>query len=415
MTTEPAVLAGLRGAFWDADRVPHDVTLSMHLMHTQDGKIVTGNLLSRGDERVVTVLAHPREHLIATYLAAEVLNQGHAVFVQAPRSTGNDIRLEHEIAVFDLAAAVTYLRSLGFLTIIALGSSGGGALWALYNQQALAAPDQRIARTPGGRPTNLARADLIPPDGVIFVGAHLGQGTLLLHGIDPSVEREDDPFSTVADLDPFSAANGYAPGGAAYSSEFIVTYREAQRRRVERIDEIARGHVAERGEARSNIKAGIGTPRDEVRSRYEAIFTVWRTDADLRSWDQGIDPSDRRRGSLWGSDPIASNYGSVAFGRVCTAASWLSTWSGLSTNASMEKCGPSLEQPTLMVEYTSDAATFPADYDRAYECIGSPNKSRLALKADHHGRRLSDDDPDPRLLLGAHIGDWIGEHFSGSR
>src|SRR5260370_34285946 len=81
--------AGLRGAFWDPARVPHGVALTAHPLRTQAGDVVSGYLLKRGGERVVAVLTHPREHIVANYLAAEILQTGAAVFLQAPRLVGN--------------------------------------------------------------------------------------------------------------------------------------------------------------------------------------------------------------------------------------------------------------------------------------------------------------------------------------
>ena len=77
-------------------------------------------------------------------------------------------------------------------------------------------------------------------------------------------------------------------------------------------------------------------------------MTVWRTDADPRCFDLSIDPSDRAYGTLWGRDPRASNYGAVGFARNCTPEAWLSTWSGLSSNAALAKTVPSIEQPSTV-------------------------------------------------------------------
>lgn len=408
--------AGLRGAFWNPDRLPAGARLTVHALPTQDGQTVSGFLLAAGGERTAAVIAHPREHLVPHYLAAELVAAGVAVFLQAPRLTGNDIRLEHEIALHDLAAAMGFLRGHGFERVVAVGNSGGGPLWALYNQQALLAPADRIVRTPGGRPTRLDAADLPAPDGIVFVSAHLGQGALLMNGIDPSVVDEGDAFSVDPALDPFSEENGYAPAGRSrYDDGFVARYRERQRARVERIDAFALEQVARRAEARRRIKAGTATPLDQARAAHTPIFPVWRTDADLRCWDLSIDPSDRHPGSLWGANPYASNYGSIGFGRVCTPESWLSTWSALRTNASMERCAPSIEQPTLLVEYTGDASTFPSEVDRLFEIIGSGNKTRAAFAGDHHGRPLSPGDPDPKAEVGALLRDWLGRHFPVQR
>lgn len=405
--------AGLRGAFWDPTRLPGDVRLTVHPLATQDGQTVSGFLLARGGEATVAVIAHPREHLVPHYLAAEIVAGGVAVFLQAPRLTGNDIRLEHEIAIYDLAAALVHLRGLGFAKIVAVGNSGGGPLWAFYNQQALLPPNERIARTPGGRPTKLEDAELPVPDGIAFVSAHLGQGRLLMNGMDPSVTDERDAFSVDPALDPFDPANGYAEGGEArYPDDFVARYRAAQRARVERIDAFAHEQVRARADARRRLKQGGDTNADRARAAHTPIFPVWRTDADLRCWDLSIDPSDRHPGSLWGANPFASNYGSIGFGRVCTPESWLSTWSGVSSNASMEACAPAIEQPTLVIEYTGDASTFPSEVNALFGMIGTRDKVRAAFPGDHHGRPLVPGDTDPKQLVGACLRDWLGEHFA---
>lgn len=404
--------AGLRGAFWDPARLPEGARLTAHPLATQDGQTVTGFLLATGGERTVAVIAHPREHLVPHYLAAELVAAGVAVFLQAPRLTGNDIRLEHEIALYDLAAAMRFLRSAGFARIVAVGNSGGGPLWAFYNQQALLPGEKRVARTPGGRPTKLESADLPALDGLIFVSAHLGQGALLMNGIDPSVTDESDAFSVDPALDPFDPANGYAEAGKArYAPDFVSRYRAAQRARIERIDAHALDQVRQRAEARRRIKAGSHTSRDVAQAAHTPIFPVWRTDADLRCWDLTLDPSDRHAGSLWGANPFASNYGSVGFGRVCTPESWLSTWSALHSNASMEKCAPAIEQPTLLIAYTGDASTFPADVDHLFAIIGARDKQRAAFAGDHHGRPLAEGAPNPKAQVGACLRDWLGDHF----
>ena len=403
-------VAGLRGAYWDPQRLAPDARLTAHPLATQDGQTVTGFLLARGGETTVAVLAHPREHLVPHYLAAELVAGGVAVFMQAPRLTGNDVRLEHEIALYDLAAAMTFLRRAGYAKLVAVGNSGGGPLWAFYNQQALLDGPHRIGHTPGGRPTRLEGASLPPPDAMVFVSSHLGQGRLLANGLDPSVTDEGDATSVDPAMDPFDPANGYAPEGEArYAPDFVACYREAQARRVERIDAFALAQVAERAEARRLVKAGAATRADKARASFSPVFTTWRTDADLRCWDLSLDPSKRRPGSLWGADPLLTNYGSVGFGRVCTPESWLSTWSGTHSNASMAKCAPAIEQPTLLIEYTGDASTFPSEVDGLFATIGATAKTRAAFDGDHHGRRLGPDGPDPKHQVGAALRDWLAD------
>lgn len=411
---ENGATAGLRGAYWDVDRpVPPDVPLTVTPLVTDDGATISAYLYARGDEKVAAVVMHPREHLVPWYLAAELTRLGVAVCLPTPRLIGNDIKLVHEDAILDVAAAVSFLRVRGYENIILVGASGGGPLFAFYNQQSLLAPDRRISHTPGGKPTKLAKADMPQVDGLIFVSSHLGQGRLLMNGLDPSVVDEDDPLQSDMTLYPFNPQNGFSGKGATYAPDFINRYRACQVERVKRLDAQAHEMIARRQAARKRMKEG-GKQADRLEAALTSIFTVWRTDADLRAWDLSIDPSDRKLGSLWGTNPAVSNLGSIGFGRVCTADSWLSTWSGLSSNASMEKCTPSIEQPTLFVEYTGDNSTYPAEVDAIYGWIGTSNKSRVKVAGDHHGRRIQSHDPNPRPIMGAAIGDWLKAHFPGA-
>ena len=403
--------AGLRGAFWDLDRVPDGMTLTVHPLRTHDGQVVSTYLYRRGGEKTVAVLAHPREHLVANYMAAELAHQGIAVLLPAPRLIGNDIRLEHETAIADMAASMRFLRDAGYERIIQVGNSGGGPLFAFYNQQALLAPEARIARTPAGKPVKLGEIEMIPADGLVFVSAHLGQGRLLMNGIDPSVTDEADALSVDPALDPFSPANGFSGKGASYSPEFVARYRAAQVERVRRLDEHARALVAERLAARKRAQEH-SSAADRKIAAHTPIFELWRTDADLRAWDLSIDPSDRMLGSLWGANPAVSNLGSIGFARVCTAESWLSTWSGLSSNASMEACAPAIQQPALLIEYSGDASTFPSENDALFGWIGASDKRRLKFAGDHHGRSIRPGEPSARPLVGAAIGEWAAQHFA---
>lgn len=406
------VTAGLRGASWDGTLLPGDMRTTVHRCGTADGADVTGYLHFRGGERLVAFIMHPRELLVTHYLVPYLLNAGFAVWVQGSRMVGNDLRLEHELAVHDVAAGMVQLRAFGFETIVHIGNSGGASLFALYNQQALAANAERIARTPAGRPTRLETADLPAADGFVFIAPHPGQGLLLLGMIDPSIVTEEDPLSIEPTLDPFSTSNGFRPkaeGGAHYSADFIALYRKAQAERVARIDAKARQLVQDRMKARKAAQAG--SPADFYAAGYSGIFCVWRTDADLRSFDLGIDPSDRTFGSLWGADPVTSNVGSVGFGRVCTPESWLSTWSGLSSNASFEKCGGAIEQPVLMIEYSGDNSVYPQTGDAIFNAIRSARKQRHVVRGNHHGHSLQPGDTLGQTIAGSLVTDWLAQNW----
>ena len=409
---ERRVTAGLRGASWDPALVPPDMRTTVYPLLTADGAPVTGYLHALGGERAAVFIMHPRELLVSHYLVPSLIDAGYACWVQGARTVGNDLRLEHELAVQDAAAGMVKLKELGFERVVMLGNSGGASLFALYNQQSLLDLPNRLAATPAGRPSKLEAATLPVADGFIFVAPHPGQGKLLLSMIDPSVTDEADALSIEPSLYPFSPANGFRPaaeGGAAYAPGFLTRYRAAQRERVAKIDSYARALIRERMTAKKRLKENAGG--DPLQANHACIFQVWRTDADPRCFDLSLDPSDRRWGSVWGADPLLSNVASVGFARVCTVESWLSTWSALSSNASFEQCGAAIEQPTLIIQYTGDNSVFPSDIDGIFASIRSGDKLRHKIRGNHHGQSLRLDEPSGQLLAADICGAWLRDHF----
>ena len=238
--------------------LPADVKVSVHPLQTADGAAVNGFLYAGSRTDTVFCIMHPREFLATHYLVPEILQSGCAVFTQTSRSVGNDLRLEHEIALLDVAAGVNFVRDAGFRKVILVGNSGGASLYGFYNEQSLLAPERRLERTPGGRPTGLAKARMSTVDGIVLVAPHPGQGFILQNCIDPSVTDEADALSVDPSLDFLDTANGYRPGpaGSRYADAFVARYRQGQRARVERLDKIARDAIAERMAARKRSKDG---------------------------------------------------------------------------------------------------------------------------------------------------------------
>jgi hypothetical protein len=404
--TQNISLAGLRGAQWNEADLPGSLITSVHSLTTADGANVNGFLYRTGGERAVCCIMHPREILATHYLVPELLKAGAAVWVQASRSAGNDTRLEHELALLDVDAGTSFLKGL-YEQIVLVGNSGGAGLYAYYIEQANLPPAQRETRTPAGRPVQLADATMVRPDLFVMVAPHPGQGILLMNSLDPSVMDERDPLSIDPALFPFSTANGFKPDGSTYAPAFVANYRDAQRRRVEIIDAKAREMLRIRMSARKASKDG-GSDADRLAGGWQHIFEVPRTDADLRNWDLNIDPTDRRVGSLWGTDPFKTNMNGVGFGRVCTPESWLSTWSGLSSRASVLRCAPGISQPTFIIRYTGDACVFPQDVDAIWEKLGTGEKGITAIRGNHHGQPLSAGEPNGQRLAGRAIREWLG-------
>ena len=410
--SEREATAGFRNAGWTMGQLPEGSAVTVHPLRTADGAAVNGFLYSAGPSEVVACIMHPREFLASHYLVPELLAAGYAVFTQTSRSVGSDLRLEHEIALLDVAAGLSFLRDGGFRTIVLVGNSGGASLYAFYNEQAARAPVDRHRETPGGRPTGLDSLTMPVADAIVLVSPHPGQGLVLMNCIDPSVTDEADPLAIDPRLDCLDPANGYrpAPDGARYEAAFVERYRAAQRDRVTRLDARAKEMIAGRLEARRRAKAG-GSRADRIRGAHTSALTVWRTDADLRCWDPTLDPSERPIGSIWSSDPYATNFGVVGFGRFCTPEAWLSTWSGLSSRANMFETARAIEQPMLLIEYSGDQVVFPADVERIYAGVPSSDRTRLRFRGDHHGQPLAVGEPSARAAAGEAIRGWLRERF----
>lgn len=421
MSTTPADRPGIgrpgvgrlgAGRYLAAGNRPESAITSVHELTTADGATVRGVLATVPGASTVVSLMHPRQDLTHHPLVPLLLQAGAAVWTQHTRSVNNDLTLVHEQAILDAAAGLVFLREHGFGSIVTLGHSGGGTLNAFYLEQAGLAPSERIATTPGGRPAKLADAEMPPADGAIFLAPHPGQGQLLLACIDPSVADEQDPMSVVPELDPFSPANGFAepPASSAYTEEFLARYRAAQRDRVARIDAVAREYLARTAEARTAFGVS-GHPLDRRRSLAPRIITVFRTDADPRTVDLSLDTSERPYGSLFGKRPDLINYGLTGFGRLATPEAWLSTWSGLSSNADFVRCAPGVTVPTLFIELTGDQAAFPADSRRMTGALGAEDLTTATVRGLHFGGPIADGEPVGNELAATEIIAWLAKRY----
>ncbi|PZU02200.1 MAG: alpha/beta hydrolase [Gordonia sp. (in: high G+C Gram-positive bacteria)] len=400
------------GRYIESAEQPSNTVTSVHELTTSDGAKVSGVLRTVPAARTVVALMHPRQDLTHHVLVPELLARGFAVWTQGTRSVNNDLNLIHEQALLDVAAGQVFLRDNGFESVVSLGHSGGGTLFAFYHQQAGLAPGDRLTRTPAGRLIDLGSAEMPVPDGALFMAPHPGQGELLLRLIDPSVVDENDPLSVDPALNAFDPANGFmdAPGASSYAPEFVERYRAAQRARVERLDAVARAHVAESAGARARFKVS-GDPMDRRAALAPRLMTVYRTDADLRFVDPSLSPNDRPYGSLFGRRPDLTNYGLVGFGRLSTADAWLSTWSGLSSNAAFARCAPGVKVPTLFVELTGDQACFPEEALEMVGAMGSDDVTHVRVAGTHFGGPIRDGAPTGASLAAAEIGGWLGERF----
>lgn len=400
------------GRYVDTVSAPTAVTESVHQLTTADGAKVTGVLRVPRGARVVVTIMHPRQDVTHHALVPYLLRAGHAVWTQGSRSPNNDLSLLHEQAILDLAAGLVLLRDQGFDSVLSLGHSGGATLAAFYCQQASLPPADRLDRAPSGRPVPLAEAAMPLPDGVMFLAPHPGQGALLQRVIDPSVTDESDPFSIDPELDPFDPRNGFrdAPETSLYAPEFVERYRAAQVARVQRIDAAAAGMNTAAQEANRAFKSG-GDPRDRRAALTPRLVVVHRTDADLRNVDLSLDPNRRPYGSLFGRRPDLTNSGLVGFGRLSTAEAWMSTWSATTTRADFAKCVPGVTVPTLLLEFSGDQASFPADIARFGALLGSEDLEVDTVDGTHFGGPISDGAPTGNELAASRLQRWIAQRF----
>ena len=230
------------------ESLPAGVSSQFVWLNAEDGGEARGLLYVRGGERGAVIIAHPRSSYIRHYLIPYFLEANFAVLGLECRFLNNDIFCIHERLLLDIAAGVNFLREeRGYDRVIGVGNSGGGSLLAFYQAQAETPPPHRLTTTPAGDPCDLNAYKMIPFEGCAMVGAHLGEGLLLMDAMDPSVIEEADAAAVDSRLDMFDSRNGYrGPSqSAAYSAEFVQRYRQAQRERVARIDALARAHLRE--------------------------------------------------------------------------------------------------------------------------------------------------------------------------
>jgi hypothetical protein len=398
---------------WYPRRLPADAKINLQTLITYDGDVTRGTLYEKPGARSVICLMHPRQDMQRHPTIPLLLEHGHSVWAQTSRVVGNDLTLVHETALLDVAAGMEMLRDSGYEQIVLCGISGGAGLYGFYTEQSLTPADQRIATTPYGGPVPLPDAPMPAPDQLALVAPHPGQGRLLLSCIDPSVTDESDPLKTDESLDPYNADNGFAEeqdGGSHFTKEFIERYRTAQRERVRRIDERAHELNAARLKARKRFKSDDATELDRRGSILTPIITTFRTDADPRCTDLGLDANDRRYGSVISPKPSMSNFGVGGFGRLTTPESWLSTWSGLSSNASLERSLTSVTIPTLIVEYTGDCSVFPSDIANAKRAPGTTEVTHKQVRCTHFAGAIERGGESGIAATVEHLVEFAGAH-----
>lgn len=358
-----------------------------------DGALVRGLLwLPPGGKpwKTAVILSHPRGDFSVHYACPLLAAAGYAVVGFGTRYQNNDTDCMHEHCITDVQTVHDEMRRRGAEAVVLLGNSGGGSLMAMAN------------------------AELGIGDGWIGMAAHPGEGVFMLQVIDPSVADENDPFSTVPELDMYNPDNGWRPWPepCTYDREWLARYRAAQIDRVARIDAIAKASITDAQAAgralRSADQATDLAAWRELRRRtvYSKYMVINRTLADPAYLDLSIDPDERPMGSLFAfPDPFDANYGRAGLARTMTARGWLSTWSGLSSHAKLADTMPKVTVPTILVHPTADTEIRIRQAKEIVDNAGAKDKTYVEMKGAPHyleGHR-------PEAL--AHVADWLAKRF----
>lgn len=395
---------------WVFRRAPADAELESRWLRTEDFRQFHALWWTpRGrTPKTSVIVMHPRVDFTHHYCVPRLVDAGYGVLAANSRSPNDDTALVHEDLLLDVAAAIRWVRERrGIERVVLFGNSGGGSLFSFYQSQATKDAKQRIAKTPAGAPTKLPGATMIPADALALVAAHRGQGKILLGAIDPAVVDENDPLKTDPALDMYSPDNGFAepPAWSEYDDGFVARYREAQANRVRRIDEWAKDVV----------DAQQAAPKGSPASIHDPVRVVYRTMANLAYVAQHVDPSPRDYGSLLSERPDLMRYSRIGFARTVTAAGWLSTWSGHTSNACLDATLRDVRVPTLVAHAGKDREIFPADVATIRASVKAEDSTFLDFPGARHyfepdfGKK---DAPDVEALMDAVV-PWIQERIGG--
>lgn len=414
--------AGGGASLWSFESLPQGTQYENVPLMSEDGGESEGVLYTRGGEKTVVCFMHPRGDMRRHYAIPQLLEAGFACWAQAGRWVNNDTALIHEQIIMDVAEAMRFLKQgKQFDNVVLFGNSGGGALYSLYQSQAVTPVGQRLSDTAAGDPFDLNKFEMIPADAIIQCATHLGQGVLLEHGIDPSVSDEHDALSCDPALDMYNPDNGFKefPESSKYSEDFLARYRQAQRDRVSRIDAVARQRIERQryffGKMGVEDFDALGVKEQQYvhrRAFGSSYMQVFRTEAHPAYADLSLYPSRRDIGSFFVLRPDLFNYMPPGFGKLVTPQAWLSTWSGHSSRAAVLQCSDKLTLPTLVVAFGGDNVVFSYMTDSIFEQSPAKDKAKLTFDGDHVGLPISKNpDYNGRAAAVEAVGKWVAERF----
>ena len=131
-------------------------------------------------------------------------------------------------------------------------------------------------------------------------------------------------------------------------------------------------------------------------ANFHPVMVIYRTMANLHYTDNTLDPTDRGYGCLISTRPHLMNYQISGFARIQTPDAWLSTWSGLSSNANLLKNAPAVTEPVAVVHAGRDLDVYPRTHtQRIWNALGSTDKTYFDFpEALHYFEPAAGEDPN---------------------
>jgi pimeloyl-ACP methyl ester carboxylesterase len=212
--------------------------------------------------------------------AQELPRRGFSVLGMNTRFENNEESVNWELIALDVRAGVRFLRNQpGITKVILIGHSGGGPTTSYYQAVAENGPSycqgqKKLTQCSSTQLSGFTPSDRA--DGIVFTDAHPGNTVNRLRSLNAALQRETNPKSISAKLDPFSVKNGFNPeGDSVYSTDFVKRYTDAQSQRLNNLIDRAL-------QIKADIEAGKHVPTDND------AFIVYRSSARLSDFSTGV-------------------------------------------------------------------------------------------------------------------------------